>query len=289
MTGGRQASKLNGLRFGQTEPTVNQNWLRLDGSGIYVPFGSQRLDSLVDFPTPGTPRIPQIGTDGNLSFIDPATSYQPLDSDLTAIASLATTTYGRSKLTLVDTAAERLAINNGRDIQYGATKPTVRSTGTTLAIGDQWYDTANQWWNYWDGTRWLTQQVFIANCHHTAGAVAANIGIPIDIPSATFSVFLLNFATAMARVGPQDATSHYTASFMRVSPTAVNTPLATLTFNEALASGANDAITKEAALNLLLDTTTNTRAYRVTGTRVGTTNGGLSSFQCRVKYRLAYV
>jgi hypothetical protein len=72
MTGGRQSSKINGLRFGTVDPTPDQDWLRLNGSGIYVPFSSQRLDSLVDFPTPGTPQTPQIDTSGNLIFINSA-------------------------------------------------------------------------------------------------------------------------------------------------------------------------------------------------------------------------
>lgn len=40
-------------------------------------------------------------------------SFQPLDSDLTAIAALATTTFGRSLLTLVDAAAGRTALGLG--------------------------------------------------------------------------------------------------------------------------------------------------------------------------------
>ena len=40
---------------------------------------------------------------------DPVASYQPLDSDLTAIAALATTTYGRNLLTLANQAALKSA------------------------------------------------------------------------------------------------------------------------------------------------------------------------------------
>lgn len=40
----------------------------------------------------------------------PGTSYQPLDSDLTAIAALATTSYGRSLLTLANQAALQAAV-----------------------------------------------------------------------------------------------------------------------------------------------------------------------------------
>lgn len=44
-----------------------------------------------------------------LSIAAAAVSYQPLDSDLTAIAALSTTPYGRSLLTLANTAALRTA------------------------------------------------------------------------------------------------------------------------------------------------------------------------------------
>lgn len=51
-----------------------------------------------------------------------ATTYQPLDSDLTAIAALATTAYGRAFLALADAAAGRTALGLG--------------TASTSAVGD---------------------------------------------------------------------------------------------------------------------------------------------------------
>jgi hypothetical protein len=45
-------------------------------------------------------------------------SYQPLDSDLTAIASLTTTSFGRSLLTQADAAAARATIGAGVDLGY---------------------------------------------------------------------------------------------------------------------------------------------------------------------------
>jgi hypothetical protein len=52
------------------------------------------------------------------------TAYQPLDSDLTAIAALATTAYGRSLLTLVNQAALQAAVGN--------TGGSVQKTGDTM-------------------------------------------------------------------------------------------------------------------------------------------------------------
>jgi uncharacterized protein (UPF0333 family) len=48
-----------------------------------------------------------------LTTVAAATTYQPLDGDLTAIAALATTTYGRAFLALVDAAAGRTALGLG--------------------------------------------------------------------------------------------------------------------------------------------------------------------------------
>jgi hypothetical protein len=70
MTGGKNHSRVNGVRFGDDSPTANQNWLRKNGDGIYVPYQADRLDALVNFGTPITQKIPVIGTDGILTFID---------------------------------------------------------------------------------------------------------------------------------------------------------------------------------------------------------------------------
>ena len=57
--------------------------------------------------------------------------FQPLDSDLTAIAALSTTTFGRSLLALADAAAGRTALGLG-----GAAVLNVGTTTGTVAAGD---------------------------------------------------------------------------------------------------------------------------------------------------------
>lgn len=68
-----------------------------------------------------------------------ASSYQPLDSDLTAIAALSTTTYGRSLLILADAAAARTALALGTMATETATDylttATAASTYLPLAGG----------------------------------------------------------------------------------------------------------------------------------------------------------
>ena len=57
-----------------------------------------------------------------------ATTYQPLDADLTAIAALSTTTFGRSLLTQADAAAARATIG-------GAASGAIGSSGLTMTAG----------------------------------------------------------------------------------------------------------------------------------------------------------
>lgn len=61
--------------------------------------------------------------------------YQPLDSDLTAIAALTTTSYGRAMLTLADAAALGALLGSA---VYGQAQPVNAQTGTTytLVAGD---------------------------------------------------------------------------------------------------------------------------------------------------------
>lgn len=54
--------------------------------------------------------MPPRGTAPGLSTTDGDARYQPLDSDLTAIAALSTTPFGRALLALADAAAARLAL-----------------------------------------------------------------------------------------------------------------------------------------------------------------------------------
>lgn len=68
---------------------------------------------------------------GALSVVTAAATYQPLDSDLTAIAALSTTAFGRALLTMADATALRVAAGLGT----AATKDT--GTGpTNVIVGD---------------------------------------------------------------------------------------------------------------------------------------------------------
>lgn len=70
--------------------------------------------------------------------------YQPLDSDLTSISALTTTSYGRGKLTLADAAAEKTALGiNNIDNTSDANKPVSTATQTALNLKADKSDTIN--------------------------------------------------------------------------------------------------------------------------------------------------
>lgn len=73
---------------------------------------------------------------GALSAATAATTYQPLDADLTSIAALTTTAFGRSLLTQADAAAARTTIGAGTGTVTGvtATGPITSSGGTAPVI-----------------------------------------------------------------------------------------------------------------------------------------------------------
>jgi hypothetical protein len=71
---------------------------------------------------------------GALSTATAATTYQPLDSDLTAIAALTTTTFGRSLLTQADAAASRTTIGLG---SLATQSGTFSGTSSGTNTGDQ--------------------------------------------------------------------------------------------------------------------------------------------------------
>lgn len=75
------------------------------GARTALGLGSAATSSTSDFATASHTQTASTITDFNSAVDARLTGLQPLDSDLTAIAALATTTYGRSLLTLADQAA----------------------------------------------------------------------------------------------------------------------------------------------------------------------------------------
>ena len=88
----------------------------------------------------GTPTAPTAAGGTNTTQIATtafvAAGFQPLDSDLTAIAALATTSYGRALLTLADVAALQTTINGNTAIPIGANGKYTTVSAALAAITD---------------------------------------------------------------------------------------------------------------------------------------------------------
>jgi hypothetical protein len=122
-------TKLDGIAAG-AEVNVNADWNASSGDA-----------QILNKPTLGGAAALNVGTSagtiaagddsritGALSSATAASTYQPLDSDLTAIAALSTTSFGRSLLTQADAAATRTTIGAG-------TSSVAVSNATPQALG----------------------------------------------------------------------------------------------------------------------------------------------------------
>jgi hypothetical protein len=75
--------------------------------------------------------------DGSTVYSLPLTTYQPLDSDLTAIAALSTTSFGRALLTLASAAAGRSALELGSASLLDAANVALLNAANTFSTGPQ--------------------------------------------------------------------------------------------------------------------------------------------------------
>ena len=209
-----------------------------------------------------------------------ATTYQPLDADLTAISALATTANGRSLLTAPTLTAAGLGLTNGASIDaigangsayyldrtnHTGTQPwgSITETPTTLAgygitdaafngqiingvahfvqntaptsrinaagqnigalvAGDKWYktDDSTEW--FWNGTYWVSLQLFTASCIVSGAGIreASNFTVPQQTPYTDGGPKGLIFVESIAyycRVnlqGPIDENNFATFSYM---------------------------------------------------------------------------
>lgn len=116
-----------------------------------------------------------------------ATTYQPLDDDLTAIAAVATTSYGRAFLALANEAAFEAYVNMEEGTDYygvGGTDVALADGGTGASLADPGADRIFFWDDGGSTTNWLAAtnglEISGTDLQMTAAQRTANIIWVID-------------------------------------------------------------------------------------------------------------
>lgn len=127
--------RVNGVRLNVRPTAVT---LRQGRQGPTGPAGADGADGPSTVTTSTTtPLDGLIAGDGSTIYSLPLTTYQPLDSDLTAIATLSTTSFGRALLTLASAAAGRSALELGSASLLDASNVPLLNAANTFSAGPQ--------------------------------------------------------------------------------------------------------------------------------------------------------
>lgn len=235
---------------------------------------------------------------------DLSASYQPRDSDLDAIAALATTVYGRNLLTRADANADRAVIFNTGDYQVTATtRPTVRSTGSALVTNDLWFETSKGITWTWDGTRWLSSEYQTVTASGqtapggnviagaTTAATVAYITMEIPAITAVYGLAVLDISSQILRIGAQGSTGYWSLATERLNSSAVATATGSaFNFNTTLASGGFDVVALTSSINTIYTSATTTAFWRMRIDKVGAVAcGGIANYSITMRYRLVRV
>jgi hypothetical protein len=113
---------------------------------------------------------------------------QPLDSDLTSIAALTTTAFGRAFLALADAAATRTTLDNPCvKVRHSTTQSIPDNVETALAFNTLIYDSQGTQWSSGDNTKLVCKE---AGVYHITGAV--QLDSLAATPSNTFATIRVN-------------------------------------------------------------------------------------------------
>lgn len=174
----------------------------------------------------------------------------------------------------------------GKQIIYGAnvefrqsSKPTVRSDGSALQAGDRWLDTTERLWFYWNGTYWLSEQIYAPLVQEPTSITGATLTYPILPISSAYDIYLLDYRVS-GNGGSHDGSNYYTIFLSRVSSALAVTNIDSIVSASGGFNSKND-------LNTHLDVSALDALFlSVRAVRTGTTPT-LGSFAATIRYRLA--
>jgi hypothetical protein len=174
---------------------------------------------------------------GALSAATAASTYQPLDSDLTSIAALTTTAFGRSLLTQADGAATRnaigagtssLAVSSSAPAALGASASAGSSTDAARSDHVHARSTYADLGPIGDGLI-----LVISNKGETATAATNYAEVPVPVPSGSFTLTGVRFGCHIDNTGSSSST------FSAYKRTAGGTKTTVLSGNATLSSSAS--------------------------------------------------
>ncbi len=129
LTGSTLSVSASGGTWGSITGTLSNQTDLNTALGLKAPLASPTFTGTVTIPSGAS-------ISGYLTTTTAASTYQPLDSDLTSIAALTTTSHGRGLLTGANAAASRLAIGLGPDDDFSINNITAAGTiGAALFTG----------------------------------------------------------------------------------------------------------------------------------------------------------
>lgn len=142
------------------------------------------------------------------------------------------------------------------------------------AVGDRWLDTGDRLTWFWNGSYWLSEEIFPARLTSASSSIAIE---------SSYNLYLLKFVIGALTGATHDSSNYWSLNLTRRS-TSTNTTIATIS-TQAIA--ANTPFTLSLSFNLHLDVTALSILYfRITASLTGSPSG-MSETAYLVLYRLA--
>jgi hypothetical protein len=136
------------------------------------------------------------------------------------------------------------------DQQIGSVKPTVRSTGAALQVGDRWLDTVDRLWWFWNGAYWLSEILDRLTSGQNVSSTT-NL-LPLLPRSSNYNVWLDRLRVGYTYSATNhNSTDNFTTFVVRIASSKVATVLSSQ-LNSQSVTGIN-AVWLDTAINLHVD------------------------------------